>query len=444
MKETKAELSWPSILLYVSLLIHLSFLLSLKWGFLNPFFHDPNHTYGPGADFFALYQAGHNALNGTSLYSDLEVETKQGNLIVPYFYPFRYLPIAAYTVGIVLTVCKPWTAYYLWLLFYEILLSLNIFLTWQISPDRKTAVIATAFWLAFSPYYLELYMGQFSFFMGTFIFLMGYGYLTRKSLLFDTAWLASALLKLNTLLMAPFLLRLKKIRPIILFFLLAILSSVAYFYKFPADWTLFLDNLKLMGTFGENFHSGNHGLQSLLYNAIFRYRGLSGSDSIQILQPLTLPIILFILGTSLLMTFLPKKLDVIENLALWMTAYFLIYKHVWEHHYVMLLPAFILLYVHEEDVKSEKQEVGRKNLHSVFLLIIYLLLALPTPFYVFNRPGTESIYDPSMYWTKLEDFLYHLAKPLPSVLLYGYLVYLHLEKIVITQPQRHGGHRGLK
>lgn len=409
-----------SLILSGALLLHISFLLSLKWSFLNPFFHDPNHTYGPGADFFALYQVGHNALHGTSLYTTLEVETVRDNLVVPYFYPFRYIPVTAYTLGIVLNLFESRIAYHLWIIFYEILLSVNIFLTWQISPDRKTATISTAGWLAFSPYYLELYMGQFSFLMGTFIFLMGYGHLTGRLRLFDTAWVVSVLLKLNTLLMAPLVLRIRRIRLIIWTFLIIILSSVPYFLKFPADLALFLDNFKLSGTFGENFHSGNHGFQSFLYNAIFRYKGFSGSDPVQILFPITLPLIFLVLSTSFLMTFLPKKLDVIENLALWMSTYFLTYKHVWEHHYVMLLPVLVLLYLHKSSISTP---------HSILLLIVYLLLALPTPFYFFNRPGTESIYDPSMYWTRLEDFLYHLPKPLAVGVLYGYLVHLHLKKI---------------
>jgi len=428
-----------SFLLFGALLLHISFLLSLKWGFLNPLFHDPNHTYGPGADFFAIYQAGHNALNGTSLYVNLEAEAAQGDLAVPYFYPFRYLPIVAYTLGAALTLFEPYRAYHLWIIFYEILLGLNIFLTWRISPDRKTALLATALWLAFSPYYLELYMGQFSFLMGTFIFLMGYGHLTGKLRLWDMTWMASVLLKLNTLLITPLLLRMKRIRPIIGVLLLILLSSAPYFLKFPADLPLFLDNLKLSGTFGENFHSGNHGLQALLYNTIFRYRGLSGSDSIRILYPVTLPLILLILGVSGLLTLLPGKLNVIENLALWMSVYFLIYKHVWEHHYVMLLPALVLLYVQMGDSHdlaslrpSSPQGRGApgRDLRRGLLLGIYVLLALPTPFYFFNRPGTEGIYDPSLYWSRLEDFLHHLSKPLPVGLLYGYLVYAHLEKML--------------
>lgn len=422
MKDKKIRLSSQVLILYGALFLHLSFLLSLKWSFWNPFFHDPNHTYGPGADFFALYQAGHNAWNGTSLYDKMEVEIKQGDLVVPYFYPFRYLPLTAYTLGIVLTLFKPFTAYYLWIVFYEILLGLNIFLTWKISPNRNTAIMATALWLAFSPYYLELYMGQFSFLMGTFIFLMGYSYLMGKSSLFDMAWMASVLLKLNTLLLGPLLLRMKKILPIVGVLLLATLSSALYFLKFPEDLPVFLDNFKLSGTFGENFHSGNHGFQSLLYNTIFRYGNLSGSDSVQILYPITLPLIFLILGISLILTFFPPKWDVIENLALWISTYFLIYKHVWEHHYMMLLPVLVLLYLQTEGIRNQRS-------HSRFVLAIYLLLALPTPFYLFNRPSTESVYDPSMYWTRLEDFLYHLAKPLPVIFLYGYLVYRHIQKI---------------
>ena len=93
-----------------------------------------------------------------------------------------------------------------------------------------------------------------------------------------------------------------------------------------------------------------------------------------------------------------------------MTAYFLLYHHVWEHHYVMLLPVMVVLAMRHE---------------SWWLCALYLLLALPTPFYLIDPHGQVAIVD-AMRWTPIrplwQDLLYHASKAVPALLLYAVLV----------------------
>jgi len=84
----------PVTLLLLGIAVHLLFLLSLRFGWLNPLFNDTMHRFGPGGDFFSIYAAGVKARAGESVY------TIGGHVeAVPYAYAFRYAPLVAYTVG---------------------------------------------------------------------------------------------------------------------------------------------------------------------------------------------------------------------------------------------------------------------------------------------------------------------------------------------------------
>src|SRR5262245_44044294 len=56
--------------------------------------NDAVHRVGPGADFFALYRAGVQVRAGRSPYSGADDPANP-----PYGYAYRYLPLAAATLG---------------------------------------------------------------------------------------------------------------------------------------------------------------------------------------------------------------------------------------------------------------------------------------------------------------------------------------------------------
>ena len=101
-------------------LVHLTLVILMLRGRLNSFFNDASLRKGQAADFFAVYQAGYNAQNCESVYEDIE------GVATPYSYPFRYLPFIGYTLGVILNMFAPFTAYYIWIAIYEILYLKNI------------------------------------------------------------------------------------------------------------------------------------------------------------------------------------------------------------------------------------------------------------------------------------------------------------------------------
>src|ERR1051326_7610184 len=123
-------------LLVAASLWHLCVLASLALGFLNPLFNDATQRLGQGADFFSVYQAGHNFLDHRTIYQTAGIDR-----VVPYFYPFRYLPSAALLIGLPMNVLPPWGAYRLWLAVNEGLLALNLWLTWKAAPDRNLKIL---------------------------------------------------------------------------------------------------------------------------------------------------------------------------------------------------------------------------------------------------------------------------------------------------------------
>ena len=55
---------------------------------------DTIHRSGPGADFFAVYHAGRALRAGLDPYTEVEEPR-----VTPYWFPFRYLPVAGQTLG---------------------------------------------------------------------------------------------------------------------------------------------------------------------------------------------------------------------------------------------------------------------------------------------------------------------------------------------------------
>ena len=271
-------------------------------------------------------------------------------------------------------------------------------------------------WLCFTPYYLELYMGQFSFVQGALVFLMLVLTLpgARRGWAFDGAWIASVLWNQNTALFAPLMLRLKRWRALVGLALLLALTSLPYFALYPGSLGAFLRNFR-----GEPpwFQLGNLGFRQLVFDAMWSLGDVLGVELPQaayagvqwavVAGLLALPLAL-LAGRSGRFT---RRPDVTLHLCLWMATYFLIYHHVWEHHYVMLLPVLVALMV--------RREAG-------LLWAIYLLLALPTPFYLIDPQGQVAVLD-AMRWTPIrplwQDLLYHASKALPTLVLYGWLAW---------------------
>jgi hypothetical protein len=375
----------------VALLIHLLFWVSLRTHWLVPLFNDSVHRFGPGADFFALYQAGWSALRGQSIY-----EFAPGETVIPYAYPFRYLPISAYTVGALLTLAPPTVAYALWLAVCELCLLQNVRLTYQRAGRGVRGARLGAVWLIFCPYFLELWIGQFTFVLGSLLFWTVLACETGRGKAAQGWWIASVLWKPASLLWAPIWLRERRWWPGLLLCGLLLAGNLFYFRFFPADWPLFLEtNFQSMPT----WHAGNVGLSGLVYH-------FTGPSALFHAVRVSLSLALVLPALWITLRPLPRERRPPFWLlaSLWTCLYFLVYKDVWEHHLTLLLPFLVLA-------------LWRSP--TPLLIGLVILLALPSPFVLYDPPGLGFNVDPQPFFSSRTSLLHHSWRVVPLLALYG-------------------------
>ena len=365
-------------------LIHALFWAGLSTTRIRPFFDDTMHRFGPGCDFFALYQAGYNAWHGTSIYGF-------GHTVVPYTYPFRYLPVVAYSLGGILNLVPPITAYALWLGVCELCLIYNAWLTYSRSGRGLRGILLSGIWLVFAPFFSELWVGQFTFLLGSMLFWSVLQMDDHRPRAAFGWWLASLLYKPAALLWLPLWLRERRFRVGLLSCVALLLSNLLYFIYFPKDWAVFREaNIQQLPT----WHAGNIGLSGLIYQ--FTGEGLwfkliRSTSTFLLVAP------------ALLVTWRRNSQPFWRIAALWTILYFLLYKDVWEHHLTMLLPFMVLSLWHTP---------------SRFVVVLIILLALPSPFVFYDMRGLDFNVDPQPYFSTKISILDHSWRVLPLMALY--------------------------
>jgi hypothetical protein len=211
-----------------------------------PLHYDTIHRIGPGADFFAIYHAGQSLDAGLNPYAPEEEP-----YVTPYFFPFRYPPVVAATLGVVMVRFPPQEAYRLWLLILEIVLGLLLLVLARRVKDRRLRCFVICTLLLSSPYFLELYMGQFTFVTSSLLCLAllaqeePHGRLARQwaRLAGIASYVSAALLKVFPLVTIPSLLRHRRYWPSLLLASSALLvASVPYFVSHPNAWQLFYED----------------------------------------------------------------------------------------------------------------------------------------------------------------------------------------------------------
>ena len=393
------------VLLVFALVCHVSMLLSWRLGFWNRFTFDSVATHGRrGWDFYALYQAGHNVLTDISVY---ESANDRIDVVAPLYTPYRYLPLPALTLGVLLNALSPLWAFRLWVLTIELVLLGCAALSFRLAREPTQGVTLAAMWLCFTPVYLEIYLGQFNLVQAALVLVMLAG-ATRAwpGWHSDGAWVASLLWKQNTGLFVPIWVRLRRWRLLAWAGLVVLLLSAPYFWLYPRSLMAFLGNLSS----GPLSHQlGNLGVRQALYSvssALLPGLPAWGHQAVQVAW------VGGVLAVCLWLTFRPGMPDVALLLSLWTCAYFLLYHHVWEHHYVLLLPVFVVLYL---------------RTRSPLLLALYALIAVWTPYILVDPQGIAAYHGP-MRWTPLEpriwDIAYHASKAVPAVVLWAYVARL--------------------
>ena len=381
--------------LIAGLLIHAIFLAALGTDLLRPLFNDASHTRR-GFDFGVFYLAGQALAEGRDIYS------------VSGAFGFRYLPAFA-LVASLFAHFQPLTAYLLHLCCTELFLAANLYLTWRWVEGPRRG-LALFMWLAFSPYFLELYMGQVSFWAASLLFWLIVGLHSNRRWATGFCWAGALLVKPNALILAPALLRLRAWRVLVLGLLAGLLTSLPYFLLHPdSTAAFFAANIYGAPVQGALTHAGNLGLQGGLVSVVAQLaeRPLAELTTLADL-PLAGRAVIYcsqvaILVAALVATY--RGRDALPLLALWMCTFFLVYKDVWEHHYVFLQPVLVALYAHSGCPK---------------FLWIFALIALPTPFVFFDiEPGVYGPIDPERTWGPVVSLAYRSTKLIPL----GYLWY---------------------
>jgi len=241
---------------------------------------------------------------------------------------------------------------------------------------------------------------------------------------FDRLYLASVLWKINTIVFAPALIRLRRFRLLAVTTLVVVLTTIPYFIIFPAHARDFWVNN--FGNTVAGHELGNLGFRQFVFELLAAF---NVSPSVQRLAQLA---VVGVVGlSSLLFTFYSPKWRLVTRhwklafeildfrfsvlspqpsawLSLWLTAFFLVSPQIWEHHSVMLLPVLIVAY-------------WQKPHWLIF--IIWLLLALPTPFgFIGLQSAIAADHDLRAFplhpaWQPL---LQHASKAVPTLVLWGY------------------------
>lgn len=405
--------------LVVPVAVHLGVVLSIVRQPLHPtpaaarsviwtLHNDSVHRLGPAADFFAIVHAGHSVERGRSPYLTFERPRA-----TPYFYPYRYLPPVAHSLGRLATRVSPRVAWWLWVGVSELLLAVLLVQLARRARDPSLAGLLTAVLLLSSPYFLELYMGQFTF--------VSVGLLALALLwLGDRAservpWggaltLAVALLlKPVGLAAAPAFLRHRQGRIALLFAGSLLVGLTApYFAMWPREWAAFV-HLNFVPT-ALGLDSGNFGVV-YLGHLVARDLGVGGSSPGAAFAAFFHPTLLC--GTALVVL-LSRSNDAWLAGAVLVLAHFASYVHVWEHHMsaVVLLGSLMLC-----------GAFGRgADWRSRWVWVVagcVVVLALPTPFALIDRALDPAVADPSPTWSPLERYALVLSKAAPLVVLYG-------------------------
>ena len=349
-----------------AMVIHVFFIFTFLRDTPESIFPEAALGKGRAADFFGIYQGGVNLANGHSIYCQ-DLPENLEHRVVPYFYYYRYLPPVAALSALVSRLLAPWPAYWLWVVLNELLLLITVLwiLKWDKWPVHRR-VFAAALWLGYFPLYIEQYMGQFSLIMAILILMLWKrdvsvtddgqtapesrnGSSKRSWISFtgitSAVWSASILLKTFPIMLVVPYFRDRLYRRIIVSFFTVTLLSAPYYFLHP---DAFRDFVRLNLSPFTTVYKGDFGFQAfikVLYRTVFpvateKPLGVIGSFNSPeriILVACTVLILIMAVRASFKLRNFPDRHSF--DLMIWTSVFFLIFKTIWEYHYLMMLPA---------------------------------------------------------------------------------------------------------
>jgi hypothetical protein len=389
------------VALLVGLLaVHVVLLWLMLGRHLDFAFNASKHRLGPGTDFAAYWVAAKQWQAGEGMFGH-----------GPGF-GYRYHPLFILTIGQLLASLKMATAHHVWIAINEVLLFIGLLYLRRLLPDWRHFIAAAGLLAIWSPYYLEVYMGN-STFVVTMLSLMAfYHYRRGQRAAFLALLTAGILIKPPPLVFLPILLVRKQWTSIGIVLAAIIVTAAPYFVLHPDQWAIFRRiNTEAVPLAGFAIHAGTQGLHGLVVTLCTR---LSGVPTAELASYSQLPAgcqvlirlwpLLFIVPSFLATWRLRNQPD--AAVFLWTATYILGYKDVWEHSYTFLIAGLVYLWLS-----------GRVN--RVLFLICAIAVALPTAFALYDDttlpPGP---YDPEHSWPLAIAILHHATKPIWVLILW--------------------------
>jgi hypothetical protein len=386
--------------------------------------NDSVHRDGPGADLFAVYHAGIASARGTELYSRYESPP-----ITPYFFPFRYLPIVAQTLGDRLVRLSPRDAYLAWGLAIEAFVLVALLLVLRVARTGNERLFGVAILSLAAPVFLELHMGQLTF--ATAVLAMGAallgdrappdrarpGWRASASRLAEAALLTgAALLKLFPLAALPAWLKRRRWGICAAAVAILAIGNLPYFSSSPGELAAFAASN--LGSPRGGLDAGNFSPAYVLY-LLAKAAGLVGDDGAFLAGAGTAH--LLVLSSTMIVVLLSRERRLWFGAATLMLAHFAGYVHVWEHHASAVLFIGLIVWLKRRDLASPP---GRAWSAAVAACLV--LLASPTPFALLDGDFQPAQWDPSVGWSLAAKLLLASSKAVPVAGLWALLVLAHV------------------
>jgi hypothetical protein len=369
---------------------------------------------GPGADFLALYHAGIQARRGLSPYDQQEAPR-----VTPYFFRYIYSPLLAETLGRLVTLFPPATAYRMWLLVIEGCLFACLIVFWRHTGDALSRIAGSVLLLLSQPYVLELHMGQFTFVAAS-LALLAASRVERaeehgsKALLAAPLLMMAALLKTFPFVTLPAYLRHRRGLPAASGAALAAISM--------GIWSLFAQGgPKYLAAFAlaDEFDGPHPGSFSMLQAVFVIVSATAGAWLPRVIGALPLVVMGALLTWTAWRVLRAPRRDVVLGSAVLLVAFFLGFLHVWEHHYsaVVLAGVFLLNRIAAE---------GTLRSLRAPLLVALVVIAAPSPYALVSQ-------DPRT-WAALTWLLMAMSKALPAVVIFA----IGIRALHMKLPAREG------
>jgi hypothetical protein len=355
----------------------------------GPLFFDAVSWPGPGGDFFALYHGGLQARRGGSPH---DLTTVEGD--APYYFRYIYSHALAQTLGRVVTLLNPRSAYLVWVGVVEASLLAWLLLLYRDQAAPSVRTFALVLLLAGQPYLLELHMGQF-----TFVAVALTLWAAKRGLRASggAALFAAIVLKTFPLVVLPALIRTGARRVLIGGLVAAAVVLASSVVGPRGNGHIALGMVDTMG----GPHPGAESLSQAIYVIVLALSGIWIPTVIPWLPAAVVSVSAALTAWHVF----SGRASVMLGCCAMLLAFFVAYQHVWEHHYSAVLLICVVALV-EMSRSAARDDTSRRA-----LAVAAILLALPSPFVLAGHAFQS--------WTAVTWLLMSVSKGLPTAVAFA-------------------------